>query len=137
MLCYKDAPSHAKSISMTNRESRYVRVARSGYTLAQQALPLYTHAKSPHRNTWPQLAACVLLMFYLRLRYRDMEEWLLASERICQTLDLQEIPDHTMLCRAFHKLSLATVRTLERQLLDQLHPAEEMIAVDSTGFRLS
>ncbi|MQK95569.1 transposase, partial [Escherichia coli] len=57
---------------MTTRESRYVRVARIAYQLAKQALPMYSHAKSPHYFTLPQLGACVLLMFYLKLSYRDM-----------------------------------------------------------------
>lgn len=66
------------------RESRYVRVARIAYQMAQKTLPQYTHAKSPHRFTFPQLAACVLMMFYLDVSYRDMEEWLLASDQVCQ-----------------------------------------------------
>ena len=120
---------------MAKHESRYLRVARLTYCLTQQGLPLYRHAKSPHRYTWPQLAACVLLMFHLRLSYRDMEEWLLVSDSVCQVLGLQDIPDHSTLCRAFHKLTLAKLRILERHLLDQLQPVEEIIAVDSTGFR--
>jgi|SRR3972149_5756343 len=58
---------------MKTRESRYVKVARIAYHLTQEALPRYSHPKSPHHFTLPQLAACVLLMFYLDLSYRDME----------------------------------------------------------------
>lgn len=43
------------------------------YRLTQQVLPRYSHPKSLHRFTFPQLAACALLMFYLDLSYRDME----------------------------------------------------------------
>lgn len=120
---------------MANHESRYVSVARLTYVLTQKTLPVYTHPKSPHRFTWPQLASCVLLMFYLRLSYRDMEEWLLASSSICETLGLRQVPDHSTLCRAFRKLGLGTLRALEQQLLIQVEPSEEIIAVDSTGFR--
>ncbi len=120
---------------MANHESRYISVARLAYALTQKTLPVYTHAKSPHRFTWPQLASCVLLMFYLRLSYRDMEEWLLASSSVCETLDLHQVPDHSTLCRAFRKLGLAALRSLEKQLLIQVQPSEEIIAVDSTGFR--
>ena len=42
------------------RESRYLRAARIAYAIAQEALPHYSHPKSPHIYTLPQLAACVL-----------------------------------------------------------------------------
>jgi len=62
------------------RESRYLRVARIAYTIAQETLPRYSHPKSPHIYTLPQLAACVLLGFYLNISYRDLEEWLRATD---------------------------------------------------------
>jgi hypothetical protein len=83
---------------MKTRESRYVTVAKIAYRLTKQALPKYSHVKSPHHFELPQLAACVLMMFYLNLSYRDMEEWLLATDKVCQALDLPRIPDHTT-CR--------------------------------------
>jgi hypothetical protein len=119
---------------MPNRESRYVRVTRFAYELTQQALPLYSHPKSPHRFTQPQLVACVLLMFYLNLSYRDMEEWLLASEAVCQVLSLPHIPDHSTLQRTFRKLRRTTLDQLKNLLLDQLAVDEAAIATDSTGF---
>ncbi|MEM3434173.1 MAG: hypothetical protein QXP27_08355 [Candidatus Methanomethyliaceae archaeon] len=85
---------------MDTRESRYVTVARIAYHLAQEVLPRYSHPKSPHRYTLPQLAACVLLMFYLRLSYRDMEEWLLATDKVCAVLELKRVPgpQHPVAC---------------------------------------
>jgi hypothetical protein len=41
------------------------------------------HRNSPKRYTPPQLVAAVLLGFYVEVSYRDLEEWLLASETIC------------------------------------------------------
>jgi len=84
---------------MEKRESRYVKVARIAYRLTQQALPRYSHPKSPHHFTLPQLAACVLMMFYLDISYRDMEEWLLATDQVCRELELPRVPDHTTLQR--------------------------------------
>ena len=119
---------------MTTRESRYVRVARIAYGLAQRALPRYSHPKSPHRFTLPQLAACVVLMFYLDISYRDMEEWLLATDQVCQVLELKRIPDHSTLSRAYHKLRMVDFDRMKGLLLDQLAVDEDAIAVDSTGF---
>jgi hypothetical protein len=84
---------------MKNRESKYVKVARIAYRLSKRVVARYSHIKSPHRFTQHQLVACVLLMFYVRKSYRDMEEWLLASAAVCAELELQEIPDHSTLNR--------------------------------------
>ena len=35
--------------------------ARVAYLAAQKALPLYSHEKSPHKFTQPQLVACLVL----------------------------------------------------------------------------
>jgi DDE family transposase len=119
---------------MRFRESRYVRVARLAHALTLKTLPRYSHAKSPHHFTLPQLAACVLLMFYLDLSYRDMEEWLLATDAVIGILGLPRIPDHTTLQRTLKKLRLLDFDNLQTQLLAPLQVEEEAIAVDSTGF---
>lgn len=120
---------------MTKRESRYVTVARIAYHLAQEVLPRYSHPKSPHRYTLPQLAACVLLTFYLRLSYRDMEEWLLATDKVCDVLELKRVPDHTTLSRAFKRLlRMKVLEQMQRKLLDEVGVEEEVIAFDSTGY---
>lgn len=120
---------------MNARESRYVRVARIAYQLTQQTLPRYSHPKSPHHFTLPQLAACVLLMFYLNLSYRDMEQWLLATDKVCAVLELPRVPDHTTLYRTYKKLRQADFERMKERLLEESGVEEEVIALDSTGFR--
>jgi len=119
------------------RESRYVRVARLAYSIARQTLPQYTHPKSPHIYTFPQLTACVLLGFYLDVSYRDLEEWLLATDQVCRVLELKRVPDHTTLYRTYRKLRMKDLERMKRALLEQLDVEEEMIAADSTGYRLT
>jgi hypothetical protein len=121
---------------MKQRESRYVTVAKIAYRLTQQALPKYSHAKSPHRFELPQLAACVLLMFYLNQSYRDMEEWLLATDKVCQALGLSRIPDHTTLQRTYKKLRKLDFERMKNQMLVEEGVQESVIASDSTGFSL-
>ena len=60
---------------------------------------LYTHRNSPKTYSLPQLATCAILKFYLDLPYRDMEEWLLASDQVCAVLELTSVPDHCTLAR--------------------------------------
>jgi hypothetical protein len=120
----------------TPHESRYVKVARIAYQLASQSVPRYSHPKSPHRFTQPQLVACVLLMFYLDVSYRDMEEWLLATDQVCQTLELTQVPDHSTLSRTFKKLRLSDLTAMKDALLKQMAVEETVVAGDSTSFRL-
>jgi hypothetical protein len=116
------------------KESRYVKVARIAYQLTKQTLPQYTHPKSPHHFTFPQLAACVLLMFYVDLSYRDMEEWLLATDKVCKELELARVPDHSTLQRVYKKLRMKNFNQMKDKLLEAVEIEEEAIAADSTGF---
>lgn len=105
------------------------------YALVKQTLPIYSHPKSPHHFTLPQLGACVLLMFYLKLSYRDMEEWLLASDAVCKELELPRVPDHTTLQRTYAKIRKADLMRMNETLLNESGiPEEEGVAADSTGF---
>jgi len=119
---------------MKKRESRYVKVARIAYQLTKSTLPQYSHPKSPHHFMLPQLAACVLLMFYLDLSYRDMEEWLLATDKVCQELELRRVPDHTTLQRTYKKLRVKDFNQMKDELLEAVEVEEEAVASDSTGF---
>lgn len=119
---------------MKPRESRYVKVARIAYHLTQHTLPRYSHPKSPHHFTLPQPAAGVWWMFYLDLSYRDMEEWLPASDQICRELELSRIPDHTTLQRTYQKLRMPDFEKMKNRFLDENEVDEEGIASDSTGF---
>jgi IS5 family transposase len=119
------------------KQSRYVRVARIAYALTRRTLPRYSHPKSPHRYTQRQLAACVLLLFYCNRSYRDFEEWLAATDQVCQVLELQTIPDHSTLSRMFKRMGMALLYALFRRLLNTLCPREAFIAGDSTGYRTS
>lgn len=86
------------------RESRYVRVARIAYHPTKRTMPTYSHPKSPHHFTLPQLAACVLIAFYMDLSYRDMEEWLPASSEVRSVVEIGRVPDHSTLFRTYKKL---------------------------------
>jgi hypothetical protein len=117
------------------RESRFVRIAKLAYHIAQQTLPTYSHPKSRHDYTLPQRVACVLLKIYLNYTYRELEEWLLATDQVRQALELTRVPDHTTLYRTFAKLSQAQWQQLNDALLQHLQVKEATVAVDTTGFR--
>lgn len=116
------------------RESQYVVWVRMAYAMAKATLPTYRHRNSPKTYTQPQLVAAVMLGFYLDLGYRDLEEWLLASQAICAVLDLEQVPDHSTLCRAYGALSEAQQRALNAWFLKRQDVVTSAVAVDATGF---
>jgi IS5 family transposase len=120
---------------MRTRISHYQLVAELAYDLAKKQLPLYRHKNSPHRYQWPQVVACVLLALYLDLSYRDMEDWLWTSDKICAVLNIKDIPDHSTLCRAFQKIGIEVLRSMQKSLLSRYELHEIAIGIDSTGFR--
>jgi hypothetical protein len=97
-------------------ECRNVVVSKKAYRLVQQVLPKYSHTKSPHHFELPQLAACVLVMFYLGMSYRDMEEWLFSADQVCEELELPRIPDHTTLQRTYMKLAYLDFEKMKHQI---------------------
>jgi hypothetical protein len=118
------------------RESRYERIARFALSIARASLPKYSHPKSPKIYTLPQVAACVMLKFYLNLSYRDTEEWLLSSDKVCQVLGLEErVPDFSTLERTAKKLTLRHIEAMQQWLLGQVGmEPETWIAIDGTGY---
>ena len=118
-------------------ESRYVRVARLAYRLCRRTLRRYSHRHSPQTYTQPQVATCTLLGFYLKLSYRDAEQWLLSSDQVRAVLNLTRVPDHSTLNRMYRKLNRRRLARLMRQLLAHEAPRERLIALDSTGYSSS
>ena len=59
------------------------------------------------------------MMFYLDVSYRDMEEWLLATDKVCQALELPRIPDHTTLQRTYSKLRKLDFEKMKNQILEE------------------
>lgn len=120
------------------RESRFVTVARLAYQVTQASLPLYSHPKSPHCFTLPQLAACVLLSFYIDKSYRDTEQFLLAAEGVCRVLELKRVPNYSTLSRTYKKLTQADWQRMLEVFLAAVNDGqgveEAYVAIDSTYF---
>ncbi|MEM9955844.1 MAG: transposase [Chloroflexota bacterium] len=117
--------------------SRYVRFAHLALKMGEATLDKYSHRNSQKRYTQPQLVAACLLGFYLNLSYRDLEEWLLASDKVCQALGLSEVPDHSTLCRAFQRLRQSDLKQLNHWLMQKLNMELTWVAVDATGYILT
>lgn len=124
-------------MSKQHKSSRYVRFAELAYRAAQASYPKYRRKKSKKTFTQPQLIACVLLKMYLNVSYRDCEDWLLATERVCAALELTAVPDHSTLNRTYQRLTEIRLNKLLTSVLADLEVQESVIAGDSTGYTLS
>ena len=120
------------------RVSQYVLFARLALRLAEQEFESYSHPKSPQKFTQPQLVACILLAHRMRLSYRDLEEWLLASDKVVAELRLKQVPTYSTLARANKRLlTLAHLDHMNSLLLRELEIEEEAVAIDSTGYQMT
>ncbi|GIW46894.1 MAG: hypothetical protein KatS3mg078_0771 [Deltaproteobacteria bacterium] len=68
------------NLKRNKKEGRYKRFLKVALFVTRQSLPMYSHKKSPHIYSLPQLISCVLLKIYIRnMSYRDLEDFLLSS----------------------------------------------------------
>lgn len=56
----------------------------------------------------------------MQLTYRDREEWLKATDQVCQALALQRVPDHATLCRMSQCLRPTTLERRHRAPVENL-----------------
>jgi O-antigen ligase len=104
---------------MEQVESRHIIATKIACRLTDQALPSHSDANNSHPYKLPQLAACVLMKFYLDLSYRDMEEWLSENDQVRQTLGLQRVPAHRTLQRTYKKLRDLDFEKMKNQILEE------------------
>ncbi len=108
--------------------------------VTMQSLPMYTHKKSPHKYSFPQLLSCVLLKIYIRnISYRDLEELLLSSESMCRVLGLKAVPHYSTLSRAHNRVSDEQIQRLLEKVVELVATTKIygswVFACDSTGFK--
>jgi transposase len=100
---------------------------------------MYTHKKSPHKYSFPQLLSCVLLKIYIKnISYRDLEELLMSWTDVQEELGLRAVPDHSTLCRAQNRMSNKQIHRLLHKIVELVaHKISRAIlfACDSTGFK--
>jgi len=115
-------------------------VALVAYRTAQQALPAFSHLKSPKKFTQHQLVACLVLKEFFRTNYRGIMEILTDSSDLRKVLELEEVPHYTTLQKAAQRFT--DKRTIDRLLKETIAIATAskvmkksvaLSALDSTG----
>jgi hypothetical protein len=115
------------------------------YFISKKSLPQYSHHKSPHIYSFPQLIACNLLKIYIRnIPFRDLEELMNASWELRNAIGLEFVPDHSTFHRAQRKISDEQIQKLFDETIEIfkkfLNFFQRLIfgfltSCDSTGFR--
>lgn len=116
-------------------------VACVAYKVAKQSLPPYSHARSPHVFTLPQIVACLVLKEFFTTDYRGIVAILADSSDIQKALELKEIPHFTTLQKASQRLTKQRIieKLLKRILALTIQKktdkaAVNLAAIDGTGF---
>jgi len=79
-------------------------MARTAIEVGEAALAPYSHPKSPHKFTQPQLFALLVLRQYFRLDYRELIVWLHRWAELREALGLKRVPHYSTLCYAEDRL---------------------------------
>ena len=79
-------------------------LARVALEVGEKALAPYSHPKSPHKFTQPQLFAMLALKEFFRRDYRGVVEWLKQWSDLREVLGLKQVPNFSTLCYAEKRL---------------------------------
>lgn len=78
--------------------------AKTALLTAEAKLPPYSHPKSPHKFTQPQLLAILALRDFLRTDYRGIVNILAEWSDLREVLKLEMLPHYSTLCYAEKRL---------------------------------
>ena len=89
---------------MSRTTKNPILLARATLEAGKEALPDYSHPKSPHRYTQPQLFAILVLRQFFKLDYRGIVELMAQWPQLQAVLELQRVPNYSTLCYAERRL---------------------------------
>ena len=81
-----------------------IALARAALAAGKEALTDYSHPKSPHKFTQPQLLAMLVLKQFFRLDYRGTVDWIGRWAELREALEIQRPPHYSTLCYAEGRL---------------------------------
>ncbi len=120
-------------VPMEYSETRILKFARVSYGIAKKAIRPYSSKFSKKTFTQPQHVAILCMKKKKRLKYRELEEFLMESPRICEALELREFPDFTTSCKQFVKFERKVLIILI-YLSACLLPRSGKGGIDATGY---
>lgn len=119
---------------MEYSETKILKFVRACYELVQRSsIKLYSSKFSKRTFTQHQHIAILCIKHKKKLKYRELEEMLMESPRVCEELELHEFPDFTTSCKQFAKFE-RKVLVILIYLSACLLPRSGKGGVDSTGY---
>ena len=116
-------------------------VAYAAFIVGKGAFSLWSHERSPHTFTQPQLFACLVLKEFFTTDYRGIAAILQDSSDMRRILELNKVPHFTTLQKAAHRLlKQPPVRRLMKKSLELAERQRikskkvSLAALDGTGF---
>jgi len=115
-------------------------VARWALALGKASLPEYSHSRSPHKYTQPQLFALLVLKEFFGQDYRGLMQLVADLSDLQKALELQELPHYTTIQKAARRL--LSRRRIQKLLATSIEAAKKgrilrskrlTAALDSTG----
>src|SRR5689334_6578617 len=76
---------------------RWVRVVEFSLLVSRRHLASYSHRKSPHKFTQPQLMTCLILRALTKTTYRGLIEFLEVSPVLQEAMGLKSLPHFSTL----------------------------------------
>ena len=113
--------------------SRLLRFVEQAIHLAQRATARYSSKFSKRRYTLHQHIVLLCLKVRKNTTYRMLLDELIEMPRIRRTLEFEELPSPSTLCKACDRLDMAVWRVL-LNLSVSLLPTNGVVGIDASGF---
>ena len=89
---------------MSHASNDPISVAAMALAAGRKALSDYSHPKSPHKYTQPQLFALLILKQLFKIDYRGVVLWVERWRELREALGLTRVPHYSTLCLAEQRL---------------------------------
>lgn len=89
---------------MSRTTKNPIALARAALEVGKDALEDYSHPKSPHKFTQPQLFAMLVLKQFFKLDYRGTVAWIERWSELRKALEVKSTPHYSTLCYAEGRL---------------------------------
>jgi hypothetical protein len=89
---------------MSRTTKNPIAFARAALAAGKMGLAEYSHRKSPHKYTQPQLFAMLALKQFFKLDYRGVVEYIAEWPKLRKVLELKSVPNYSTLCYAERRL---------------------------------
>jgi hypothetical protein len=108
---------------MSRTTKNPIALARAALKAGKDALPNYSHPKSPQKFTQPQLFAILTLKEFFKADYRGIVAILSRWRELQEVLELKSVPHYSTLCYAEGRLLKKGART-DCSIQRSLSPAD-------------